>query len=219
MSIQLGFHCRHSTEAAQVKVTNDRLMTADSLMPILIPPDFKNIYIPANCDTADVLLIGSKNPPSEKLTVSPSPTAPLLPPSRHVRSLGVIFDTLSFPHPCLHHPCPHSGNLPPGPTSPEHLLTIASPQLHWFPVPHCITYKTPLITFKALQNLTPPYLTEPLHINAPSPTLGSASASPSPAPELPPAGRRWHWHIFFTCSNKHTHPDPPQSISTSFSFF
>ncbi|KAF7640974.1 hypothetical protein LDENG_00002140, partial [Lucifuga dentata] len=49
-------------------------------------------------------------------------------------------------------------------------------QLHWLPVQQRINYKILLLTFKALHNLAPPYLSELLHPYTPSRSLRSSSA-------------------------------------------
>ncbi|XP_070711432.1 stomatin-like protein 2, mitochondrial [Pempheris klunzingeri] len=59
--------------------------------------------------------------------------------------------------------------------STNHITPVLQ-QLRWLPVTYRITYKILLLTFKALHNLAPPYLTELLDINTPSRTLRSSSS-------------------------------------------
>lgn len=58
--------------------------------------------------------------------------------------------------------------------SSEHISPVLV-NLHWLPVSQRITYKILLLTYKALHNLAPPYLTELLQPYHPSRTLRSAS--------------------------------------------
>ena len=48
-------------------------------------------------------------------------------------------------------------------------------ELHWLPVEHRITFKLLLITFKALNNLAPCYITNLLHLYTPNRLLRSSS--------------------------------------------
>uniref|UniRef100_A0A8C7ZVF8 Reverse transcriptase domain-containing protein n=1 Tax=Oryzias sinensis TaxID=183150 RepID=A0A8C7ZVF8_9TELE len=57
-----------------------------------------------------------------------------------------------------------------------HHITPVLQQLHWLPVPHRITYKILIITFKALHNLAPPYLSELLTVATPTRSLRSSSS-------------------------------------------
>lgn len=56
------------------------------------------------------------------------------------------------------------------------LLTHVLHQLHWLPIQYHIQFKTQLLTFKAIHNLAPPYLTDLLHIHTPSRSLRSSSS-------------------------------------------
>uniref|UniRef100_A0A3Q3F497 Reverse transcriptase domain-containing protein n=1 Tax=Labrus bergylta TaxID=56723 RepID=A0A3Q3F497_9LABR len=47
-------------------------------------------------------------------------------------------------------------------------ITPVLQQLHWLPVKHRITFKILLLTFKAIHNLAPLYISELLHINIPT---------------------------------------------------
>ena len=60
--------------------------------------------------------------------------------------------------------------------STKHITPILK-QLHWLPVQHSIHFKILLLSFKALHNLAPPYLSELLQPYTPSPTLRSSSSS------------------------------------------
>ncbi|XP_068599205.1 uncharacterized protein [Brachionichthys hirsutus] len=60
--------------------------------------------------------------------------------------------------------------------SREHITPVLK-NLHWLPVPQRIQFKVLLITFKALHNLPPPYLTDLLHHHTPSCSLRSADAN------------------------------------------
>ncbi len=57
----------------------------------------------------------------------------------------------------------------------EHITPILI-QLHWLPIPQRIQYKLLLLTFKALRNLAPTYLSELLHPYTPSRALRSSSS-------------------------------------------
>uniref|UniRef100_A0A8P4GUB4 Reverse transcriptase domain-containing protein n=1 Tax=Dicentrarchus labrax TaxID=13489 RepID=A0A8P4GUB4_DICLA len=57
-----------------------------------------------------------------------------------------------------------------------HHITPVLQQLHWLPVKLRIDFKILLFTFKAIHNLSPPYLSELLHIANPSRSLRSASS-------------------------------------------
>ncbi|XP_078272170.1 uncharacterized protein LOC144602922 [Rhinoraja longicauda] len=50
-------------------------------------------------------------------------------------------------------------------------------KLHWLPIPQRIQYKILLMTYKALHNLAPSYLTDLLHRHTPTCTLRSAAAN------------------------------------------
>lgn len=56
----------------------------------------------------------------------------------------------------------------------EHITPVLI-QLHWLPIPQRIQYKLLLLTFKALRNLAPSYLSDLLHPYTPSRTLRSSS--------------------------------------------
>lgn len=58
----------------------------------------------------------------------------------------------------------------------EHITPLLT-QLLWLPVKYCIDFKILLLTFKALHNFAPPYLSELLQPYAPSRTLRSYSSS------------------------------------------
>ncbi|XP_033827891.1 uncharacterized protein LOC117375687, partial [Periophthalmus magnuspinnatus] len=60
--------------------------------------------------------------------------------------------------------------------SHEHITPVLH-KLHWLPVPQRIHFKILLITFKALHNLAPPYLTDLLHHHTPSRSLRSSSSN------------------------------------------
>ncbi len=49
-------------------------------------------------------------------------------------------------------------------------------QLHWLPVRYRVHYKIPLLTYKALHNLAPHYLSDLLHLYTPLCSLRSSSA-------------------------------------------
>ena len=55
------------------------------------------------------------------------------------------------------------------------LLIAPSRELHWLPVEHRITFKLLLITFKALNNLAPSYISNLLHLYTPNRLLRSSS--------------------------------------------
>ncbi|XP_030257910.1 uncharacterized protein LOC115572203 [Sparus aurata] len=57
-----------------------------------------------------------------------------------------------------------------------HHITPVLQQLHWLPVKSRIDFKILLLTFKAIHNLAPPYLSNLLHIATPSRTLRSSSS-------------------------------------------
>ena len=62
----------------------------------------------------------------------------------------------------------------------EHITPLLQ-KLHWLPVKQRIHFKILLITFKALNNLAPQYLTDLLHRHSPSRRLRSSDANlPSP---------------------------------------
>ncbi|XP_072556731.1 uncharacterized protein [Paramormyrops kingsleyae] len=60
--------------------------------------------------------------------------------------------------------------------SREHITPVLQ-KLHWLPVPQRIHFKILLITFKALHNLAPSYLTDLLHHHTPSRSLRSSSSN------------------------------------------
>uniref|UniRef100_A0A3B3B4X7 Reverse transcriptase domain-containing protein n=1 Tax=Oryzias melastigma TaxID=30732 RepID=A0A3B3B4X7_ORYME len=60
-------------------------------------------------------------------------------------------------------------------TPPFHHITPVLQQLHWLPVKFRVQFKLLLLTFKALHNLAPRYLSELLHIYTPVRTLRSSS--------------------------------------------
>ncbi|KAM4521909.1 uncharacterized protein PAE49_001834 [Odontesthes bonariensis] len=62
-----------------------------------------------------------------------------------------------------------------GTKSPDHITPVLI-QLHWLPVQYRIHYKNLLLTYKALHNLAPTYLSDLLHQHTPSHTLRSTSA-------------------------------------------
>ena len=49
-------------------------------------------------------------------------------------------------------------------------------QPHWLPAKLCIDFKILLFTFNTLHNLSPPYLSKPLHISTPSRSLRTTSS-------------------------------------------
>lgn len=55
-------------------------------------------------------------------------------------------------------------------------ITPVLQQLHWLPFIYRIVYKILLLTFKAINNLAPEYLTELLHIKIPTRSLRSSSS-------------------------------------------
>uniref|UniRef100_A0A3B3DCG5 Reverse transcriptase domain-containing protein n=1 Tax=Oryzias melastigma TaxID=30732 RepID=A0A3B3DCG5_ORYME len=57
----------------------------------------------------------------------------------------------------------------------QHITPVLQ-QLHWLPVPHRITYKILILTFKALHNLAPSYLSELLTVATPPRSLRSSSS-------------------------------------------
>ncbi|KAK0149661.1 hypothetical protein N1851_009583 [Merluccius polli] len=63
-----------------------------------------------------------------------------------------------------------------GPRTPSisHITSVLQ-QLHWLPFKYRIIYKI-LLIFKAINNLAPQYLTELLHIKAPTHSLRSSSS-------------------------------------------
>ncbi|XP_028291926.1 putative leucine-rich repeat-containing protein DDB_G0290503 [Gouania willdenowi] len=60
-------------------------------------------------------------------------------------------------------------------TPSTHHITPVLQQLHWLPIKQRINFKILLITFKALHNLAPPYISDLLHIATPARTLLSSS--------------------------------------------
>uniref|UniRef100_A0A3B1KDD6 Reverse transcriptase domain-containing protein n=1 Tax=Astyanax mexicanus TaxID=7994 RepID=A0A3B1KDD6_ASTMX len=57
-----------------------------------------------------------------------------------------------------------------------HHITPVLQQLHWLPVKFRINYKILLLTFKAIHNLSPPYLSNLLQVVIPSRSLRSSSS-------------------------------------------
>lgn len=57
-----------------------------------------------------------------------------------------------------------------------HHITPVLQQLHWLPIQFRIQFKVLLLTFKAIHNLSPPYLSDLLHVSTPSRFLRSSSA-------------------------------------------
>ncbi|XP_060773433.1 uncharacterized protein LOC132883614 isoform X2 [Neoarius graeffei] len=60
--------------------------------------------------------------------------------------------------------------------SREHITPVLR-QLHWFPIKQRVHFKILLITYKALNNLAPSYLTDLLHRHSPTCRLRSADAN------------------------------------------
>ena len=58
----------------------------------------------------------------------------------------------------------------------EHITPVLI-KLHWLPIPQRIQYKILLMTYKALHNLAPSYLTDLLHRHTPTRSLRSATAN------------------------------------------
>ena len=56
-------------------------------------------------------------------------------------------------------------------------ITHVLQDLHWLPVKYRIDFKILIITFKALNNLAPPYLSDLLHPHTPTCCLRSADAN------------------------------------------
>ncbi len=67
-------------------------------------------------------------------------------------------------------------------------------RLHWLPVKYRIDFKILLLTFKALHNLAPPYLTDLLHIYTPPCTLRSSHSLSLVSPRLNTLGARTFSH-------------------------
>ncbi|XP_029924039.1 uncharacterized protein LOC115371064 [Myripristis murdjan] len=61
-------------------------------------------------------------------------------------------------------------------TPSTHHITPILQQLHWLPITYRIQYKILLLTFKAIHNLAPPYLSDLLHIATPARTVRSSSS-------------------------------------------
>jgi len=57
----------------------------------------------------------------------------------------------------------------------EHISPVLQ-QLHWLPVKYRVEFKILLLTYKALHNLAPQYLTQLLHVYTPSRALRSSSS-------------------------------------------
>uniref|UniRef100_A0A3P9HUM9 Reverse transcriptase domain-containing protein n=1 Tax=Oryzias latipes TaxID=8090 RepID=A0A3P9HUM9_ORYLA len=58
----------------------------------------------------------------------------------------------------------------------SHHITPVLQNLHWLPIKQRVSFKILLITFKALHNLAPPYISDLLHISIPSRSLRSTSS-------------------------------------------
>ena len=56
------------------------------------------------------------------------------------------------------------------------IMPLLTRELHWLPIEHHITFKLLLITFKALNNLAPCYISNLLHIYTPNRCLRSSSS-------------------------------------------
>ena len=70
-----------------------------------------------------------------------------------------------------------AARLPTNTTCSSDHITPVLHDLHWLPVKHRIHFKILLTTYKALNNLAPPYLSDLLHQHAPSRCLRSADAN------------------------------------------
>lgn len=81
----------------------------------------------------------------------------------------------------------------------QHITPVLH-QLHWLPTQYRIQFKTLLLTFKAIHNLTPLYLTDLLHIHTPSRSLRSSS---SISHTVPPARLTTMGSRAFSCSAPH----------------
>ncbi|XP_033473239.1 glucose-6-phosphate exchanger SLC37A1 isoform X3 [Epinephelus lanceolatus] len=92
--------------------------------------------------------------------------------------------------------------------SMDHITPVLR-HLHWLPVKYRIDFKILLLTFKALHNQAPSYLSEFLHIYTPSRTLRSSSALQliSPSASLSTMGSR-----AFSCSDPHLWNSLPHDI-------
>ena len=62
-------------------------------------------------------------------------------------------------------------------TRPSDHITPVLHDLHWFPVNYRIDFKILLFTFKTLNNLAPPYLSNLLHRHTPACCLRSADVN------------------------------------------
>uniref|UniRef100_A0A669EDX1 Reverse transcriptase domain-containing protein n=1 Tax=Oreochromis niloticus TaxID=8128 RepID=A0A669EDX1_ORENI len=80
--------------------------------------------------------------------------------------------------------------------STEHITPVLK-QLHWLPIHLRVNFKILLLTFKALHNLAPPYLSDLLHTYSPLRTLRSSSAS---LLSVPPARLTTVGLRVFSCS-------------------
>ena len=71
-------------------------------------------------------------------------------------------------------------------------------ELHWLPVEHRINFKLLLITFKALNNLAPSYISNLLHLYTPNRLLRSSSKFQL---QVPPSNLKnlWRPSIFCMC--------------------
>ena len=65
----------------------------------------------------------------------------------------------------------------------EHISPVLQ-QLHWLPVKYRVEFKILLLTYKALHNLAPQYLTQLLHVYTPSHALRSSSSISLVVPQI-----------------------------------
>uniref|UniRef100_A0A3Q3FGZ3 Reverse transcriptase domain-containing protein n=1 Tax=Labrus bergylta TaxID=56723 RepID=A0A3Q3FGZ3_9LABR len=87
-------------------------------------------------------------------------------------------------------------------------ITPVLQQLHWLPVKHRITFKILLLTFKAIHNLAPLYISELLHINIP--TALSGLLLPFNSLHHPPACPPWGSRAFSRSAPHLWNSLPPQ---------